>query len=147
MQLILLKSSGASTAVLSKHGTVWWHWCILQPTLPYLRVLQHSRGVSSCTHQHKEGGWRGNVSLVNLPVFLALFVCQYSQASVLFGGVPPFPSIYMQEGFSSDSWDVEVVTTCREESAGPAMSLLAALQHLRAAERCLPRRTPRLWMK
>jgi len=61
-----------------------WHWCISQPALPYLRVPQHSCAVASCTHQHKEGGWRGNVSLVNLPLFLALLVCRYSQASVLF---------------------------------------------------------------
>lgn len=29
VQLILLKSLRASTAVPSKHGTAWWHWCIL----------------------------------------------------------------------------------------------------------------------
>lgn len=77
MQLILLKSLRASIAVPSKHGTAWWHWCILQPTLPYPRVRQHSHGVTSCTHQHKEGGWRGNILLVNLPFFLALLVCPY----------------------------------------------------------------------
>lgn len=66
---------------------------------------------------------------------------------VLFGGVPPLSSIYMQEGFWSGSWDMEMVTTCREERAGPVTSLLATLQYLCAAERCFPWRIPRLWMK
>lgn len=38
---------------------------------PYLSVLRHSGGVTSCTHQPKEGGWRGNVSLASLPFLLA----------------------------------------------------------------------------
>lgn len=68
VQLILLKSSGPGTAALSKDGTVQRHWCILQPTLLSLRVLQHSCGVTYPHHQ-KEEGWLGNVSLVNLPFF------------------------------------------------------------------------------
>lgn len=74
MQLILLGSSGASTTAPSKHGAMWWHWCISQPALPDLRVRQHSRGVTPCAHQHKEGGWCGNVLLVN-PPFFPVFTC------------------------------------------------------------------------
>lgn len=68
VQLILLKSSGPGIASPSKDGTVQWHWCIMQPMLPSLRVLQHSWGVTYI-HHLKEEGWLGNVSFVNLPIF------------------------------------------------------------------------------
>lgn len=98
MPLILLKSSGTSTAVLSRRGAVWGRLYVLQPTAPYLGVPQHSGGFTSCTHQHEEGGRCGNILPVNLPFFLASLFCWHSQAAVPLGSVPPFPSTYVQEG-------------------------------------------------
>lgn len=59
MQLFLLKSLGANTLALSKHRMVWQHWCILQPALPYLRLLQHSQhscSILTTISSRKEAG-------------------------------------------------------------------------------------------